>query len=223
MHKLFLPIILFVLSICCMAQTSQTVHYYKDQYLRKEVQKGKASFSETITKTEDTITTEVKDIKNNKVIRSESYKGEEPVGIWIIQTGDDIMQLDYNFTVVYSDDSCTTIPGMVIIDYFHDNDSIHYVAPKIKNGQMSVIKFILNNVLYPESAKRKWLQGMSTILFTITADGHIENIRAGKGSNIVFDKEAIRVIKLISLLSPATLNGETQSICVKQKIKFNLM
>lgn len=219
MHKLLFSILLSVFSMYCVAQTSQTVHYYKDQYLNKEVAKEKASFSKTITHTADTITTEVKNIKTNKIIRSESYKGDEPVGIWI--SGE--TKLDYNFTIVYSDDLCPiNFPGIVIQDFFHDDDSIGYIAPKMQDGQALIYRFIMNQVRYPESAKLKKLQGMSTISFIINTEGRVENITARKGSNIAFDKEAIRVIKLLSFSSPAQLNGKPQRLCVMQKIKFNL-
>ena len=102
-------------------------------------------------------------------------------------------------------------------------DSIGYVAPKIKNGQTSINTFIRNYVFYPEIAKIKKIQGTSIILFTINTEGRIENIKVRKGTNISLDKEAVRVIKLIPFTSPAMLNGRPRNICVKQKIKFNLV
>ena len=202
-----------------MAQTSQTVRYFNDHYLNEEVEKEKASYSETITKTSDTITTEVKYIKTNQTEWTKSYKGDEPVGIWI----SGIQKRDYNFTVIYSDDSCAVnFPGIVIKDYFKDIDSIGYVAPKIKYGQTSINTFIINYVMYPEPAKIKKIQGPSVIFFTINIEGRVENIQVRKGSNISLDKEAVRVIKLIPFTSPAMLNGRPRNICVKQKIKFKL-
>lgn len=206
-----------------MAQTSQSIRFFKNKYLTKETNNEKALFSETITTSPDgTITTEVRDIKKNEVIESKSFKGDEAVGIWIIQTGSGTKTLDYNFSVTYSKDSCSAnFQGIHIDDYFTDIDSIKYVAPRITNGT-SVPLFIMSRVMYPERAIAKRLQGTSTIFFTINTEGRVENIRALEGSNIMFDKEAIRVIKLLTFIGPATLNGNPQSICIKQRIKFTL-
>lgn len=219
MYKLLLSIILSIFSVCCLAQTSRIVRYYRDQNTSHEVVKEKASFSKTITITGDTISTEVKNIKTNTVWMSESYNGDEPIGVWIYGSG----TKDYDFNVSYSDDTCSVnFPGLFIKNYFTDIDSIGYVAPKMNNGQTSFFSFIMNRIMYPEPAKRKGLEGTSIIFFTINTEGGIENITAQKGSTISFDKEAIRVIKLASFSSPATLNGKPQSICVKHRIKFRL-
>ena len=56
--------------------------------------------------------------------------------------------------------------------------------------------------------------------FTITSAGLIENIAILKGAHITLDKEAVRIIKLLKFVTPPSLKGKNQSVCVMMPIMF---
>lgn len=200
----------------CNAQIT-TTKYYSNWLLDKEVSPSLASCSVSITKYEDGSERTVrKDIKKNEIVRDETFKGEEPVGIWKY-----LGTLDYNFNVVYSDKPCTdSLVG--IKDYFSDNKTLQYVAPKPLSGEMSLWQFIGSNLIYPPKAQRNNISGKVFITLTIKTDGSIENIFINKGVNILLDKETVRVIRKLKFNNPPMLNGQAQSICVTFPVTFSL-
>jgi len=223
MKKLLLTILVLVLTTICTAQTTKT-KYYNNRFLEKEVSFEKAKFSESIThSTDGTITTEVKDLKLNEVIRSETFKGKEPTGIWIYKRSKITYNLDYDFTVKYVDEkSDDCVSKFKIKDYFHDFDSLNYKAPKIITGE-TLNEFISNNLIYPVQAQEDGAQGKVYTTFTVTKEGKIENVLIKKGVHFLLDKEAARVLKSLKFTSPPTVDGKPETICVTIPISFTLM
>jgi hypothetical protein len=81
MKKSILTILILVFTTIYYGQTTQT-KYFNNEWLGKEVSQDKAKFSQTIIQNADgTVTTEIKDLKKDEIIRSETFKGNEPYGI----------------------------------------------------------------------------------------------------------------------------------------------
>ena len=203
MYKSILTILISLGSIICYAQTTQ-IKYYNNEWLQKEVSAEKAKFLKTVTNNADgTITTEIKNIKKNEVIRSETYKGEEPYGIWIYETGKGTSSLDFNFPLNYTGEKCNDSIGVAIKDYFKDDDSLGYKAPKIWGAETSFFQYIAHTIVFPDRAKEENIQGRVYVSLTITKEGVIENVYVKKGTNILLDKEAVRVFEAVKIIEPA--------------------
>lgn len=222
MNKRILTILIIVLTILCSGQTTQ-IKYFNNVYLQKEVSANKAKYSQTISQNGDgSVTTSVKNIKKDELISSETYKGNEPFGIWKYRQSNMTSELDYAFELVYSDQACNdSIKGLR--NYFENNENLIYTAPKIVSGEASIYYFIARNTIYPPIARESGIQGKVYLTFTVNKEGAIENIVVKKGAHILLDKEAVRVIRLLKFSNPATLNGQTQSFCVTMPISFKLM
>jgi TonB family protein len=216
-------LLLLVLPLLKAQPTSET-KYFNDKYSSKEVPKEKAKYSQTITTNADSsITTEIRKIKTNEIITSQTYKGEEPFGTWKFVTSEGIEELDYNFRMNYSNTSCKdSISRGLIKDYFEDNDSLGYKAPKIANGDTSIYDALSRIVVYPQDAKERGISGTVYLNFNITKDGKIENISVSKSSNIYLDKETVRIFRTLKFSSPAYLNGKPINICVRFPFKYTL-
>ncbi|WP_153799495.1 energy transducer TonB [Foetidibacter luteolus] len=200
------------------AQTA-TTRYFANEWLGKEVSQKKALFSETVTNNIDgTVLTEIKDLTRDKIVRSETFKGDEPFGIWEYHG----KFADYNFPVKYAQEKCSDSISLKLDNYFVDNDSLGYKAPKIKTGELSISHFIQKYIFYSERAKDKNLQGIVYVRFTLTKEGGVDNIFVTQGVNIILDKEAIRVIRKLQFSNPPILNGQPQSFCIKAPIQFKL-
>ncbi|MBA3901570.1 MAG: hypothetical protein H0X62_15435 [Bacteroidetes bacterium] len=138
MNKKALTILLIVFSAICLGQTTHT-KYYNNKWLEKEVPEGKGKFSQTISQnTDETITTEIKDLKKNEIVRSETFKGKEPYGIWTIRSSNAISVIDYNFPLIYANEKCNDSIPIITDDFFQDNDSIGYIAPKAMAGELTI-------------------------------------------------------------------------------------
>lgn len=222
MKHILLFILLVIPAVSIAQETSE--RYFKDQSLRKETSKEKAAYAKIETRhTDGSVTTSVKNLRKGETIRSQTYRGAEPVGVWIIQYGSGPKPIDYNFTLEYSGDQCSGAQELPISDYFADNDSIGYKAPKIATGEKSFNYFLGSNIVYPAGALREGIQGTVLVSFTITKDGNVEDIYVQKGTHLLLDKEAVRVIRKLKLAAPPTLNGKAQDFCVTVPVKFRVL
>jgi TonB family protein len=220
MIKHILTITILAIAIFCKAQTTKT-KYYKDEFLEKEVTEEKAKFSQTVIEHENLVTTETKNLKSNRIIRSQTYKGKEPYGIWKHERSSGIEELDYSFDLIYSYNKCTdTLSG--IKNYLINNDSLKYKAPTISTGENSIYQYIAKNIVYPQVAKEEGIMGTVYLTFNINTEGMVENVTIQRGSNICLDKEAARVVKLLKFSSGPKLDGINKKVCMTMPIKFTL-
>lgn len=82
----------------------------------------------------------------------------------------------------------------------------------------------LNEVLpvYPDSARRRGIEGYVQLAFTITAEGRVENVRVLESSPArVFDREARRAA-LRWRFAPRTENGQLVAREAVKKLEFRL-
>lgn len=216
----FLP---FLVVSASFAQTE--TKYYKDRSSREEVAADKAKFSVTVTRNPDgSILTTEQDFKKNKVYYSQTFKGEEPFGIWIYQRGSGLAEMDFNFELKHSTDKCSSdsIPSKTE-NFLEDDPSLNYTAPKVNSGgAKEYYAFLAKNTVYPAKARRYGIEGKVYMTFTITSEGTIENIVVTKGVDISLDKEAVRVLRKLKFQSPPLINGKPQTICVQSFISFRL-
>lgn len=221
-HAIF--VFLFLVNAKSYTQTVETT-YYDNQWLRKEIPAKKAKFSKTVTKHEDgRITTEITDLKKNEVVSSETFKGTEPYGIWKQRYNHGYRYLDYNFPLIYADSKCNDLPKIKVNDLFEDADSVGYKAPKLKSEYQTIHQFISRNLCYPSGAIAEGVQGTVYVGFTITASGQVENVEIKRGTHILLDKEAVRVMKLLVFETPPMIDGVPQTLnCIVLPIKFRMM
>lgn len=211
--------LLVCITLTCPAQTSET-KYYKSIPMDEEVPQAKAKYAKTITKNPDgSITTERKNLRKNLVESSQTLKGDEPVGIWVYLTGRGPAEMDFNFPLEYSQQDCSK--HLSIRNYFADEAASGYEAPKILKGE-EFYEFVAENLVYPGKAIREGIQGKVDLTFDLTKDGLIENIRVKKGVHLVLDKEAVRIIRKIKLISPPKIDGTPQNLCASASISFRL-
>ncbi len=218
-----IKLIIFVLFVVKVgyAQTS-TTKFYSNQWLNQEVSERKALFSATVTKNADeSITTDIKDLKRNLIIRSETYKGAEPFGIWKYYAS---RSADYNFQMKYGQtkDRCSEIQGVKITNFFLDNDSLGYKAPKIATGESNLSQFFYKHLVYPQQAIEKEIKGTVYVVFKITEEGKTDDIFVSNGINILLDKEAVRIIRKLKFSNPPTLKGKVLEHCFKVPVQFRL-
>jgi len=224
MNRTTLTFLILAFTYICHGQTAQT-KYFNSEWLGKEVSQDKAKFSQSIIQNADTtITTEIKDLKKNEIVRSETFKGNEPFGIWKFRYGKDYKTIDYNFPLIYSNEKCNDSLPIITNDYFKDNDSLGYKAPIISTGELTIYQYIGKNIIYPSRAKEEGIQGTVYLQLTLTKDGTFENIVVKRGTNILLDKEAVRVLRQLKFSSTPTVKGQTYNFkCLALPIKYRLM
>lgn len=74
-------------------------------------------------------------------------------------------------------------------------------------GQAALMKWLNNNIRYPEAAQQNDIQGRVIVKFVVERDGSIGNVSIAKGVDKDLDREAIRVVKKMPKWQPGKNNG----------------
>lgn len=74
-------------------------------------------------------------------------------------------------------------------------------------GQAALMKWLSNNIRYPESAQQNDIQGRVIVKFVVEKDGSIGQATIVKGVDRDLDREALRVVKKMPKWQPGKNNG----------------
>jgi len=94
--------------------------------------------------------------------------------------------------------------------------------PEFPGGQEAMTKFIIDNVKYPEAAKKAGIQGKVLVTFNVTKTGKIEEIRITQKVNELLDKEALRVVSAMPNWIPGVNKGAPVDVEITLPIAFKL-
>lgn len=89
-------------------------------------------------------------------------------------------------------------------------------------GQGALMKFLSNNIRYPESAQQNDIQGRVIVKFVVEKDGSIGNVTVVKGVDRDLDREAIRVVKKMPRWQPGKNNGVAVRSYFNLPVNFRL-
>lgn len=74
-------------------------------------------------------------------------------------------------------------------------------------GQAALMKWLSNNIRYPESAQQNDIQGRVVVKFVVEKDGSVGNATIVRGVDKDLDREALRVVKKMPKWQPGKNNG----------------
>ncbi len=100
--------------------------------------------------------------------------------------------------------------------------SVVEVMPQYPGGQIAMLKYIMENIKYPEQAMKKGIQGRVAVSFIVEKDGSISNVRPVHSVHSLLDKEAVRVVKSMPKWSPGKQNGKPVRVRFTVPVMFKL-
>ena len=88
-----------------------------------------------------------------------------------------------------------------------------------------MMKFIRDNVEYPEFEKEAGIQGKVTVGFVVEKDGSVTNVEVAKGpkGGKNLNKEALRVVKMMPNWAPGKQSGRAVRVKFYLPVKFSLL
>lgn len=92
--------------------------------------------------------------------------------------------------------------------------------PIFPGGEEKMMKFIADNLKYPSLEGN--VQGKVVVSFNIKADGTIDSVKVVRGLHPLFDKEAIRVVKLMPKWIPAKPNFDKKDTSLTLPFVFRI-
>lgn len=107
---------------------------------------------------------------------------------------------------------------------FIEDDEIFVmpVQPKFPGGTTELIKYVYNNLKYPDLNKEGGPTGTVYIRFEITKSGKVGNVEILKGIHPILDEEAVRVIKSLPNFTPGMQDGKPMNVWYLIPVKFKL-
>ena len=94
--------------------------------------------------------------------------------------------------------------------------------PEFPGGAAGMMKFIAENVKYPEEAYSKGIEGRVLVQFIIEKDGSVTNVKVIKKVNDAIDAEAVRVVKAMPKWKPGKQNGREVRVKYTIPVIFRL-
>jgi len=88
------------------------------------------------------------------------------------------------------------------VNLYHEGNLVYRyelvdIYPKYPGGDEALIKFVKENIIYPEDLKEQKIEGMVELGFVVEKDGSITNVEVRKSSKYhALDEEAMRLIQL---------------------------
>ena len=89
-------------------------------------------------------------------------------------------------------------------------------------GQAALMKWLSNNIRYPESAQQNGVQGRVIVKFVVEKDGSISNATIAKGVDKDLDAEALRVVKRMPKWQAGKNNGQAVRSYFTLPVQFKL-
>lgn len=94
--------------------------------------------------------------------------------------------------------------------------------PAFPGGTATLMKFLSDNMKYPEQAEKEGIQGRVICTFYVEKDGSISDISVAKSVHPQLDAEAVRVLSLMPKWIPGKRNGELTKVKYTFPITFRL-
>ncbi len=94
--------------------------------------------------------------------------------------------------------------------------------PSFPGGDEARIKYLQENIHYPEMAKESGIQGTVYVTFVVEKDGRITNVKVLRGIGGGCDEEAVRIIKNMPRWKPGKQRGRPVRAQFNMPIRFVL-
>jgi TonB family protein len=94
--------------------------------------------------------------------------------------------------------------------------------PEYPGGDGELIKFLVQNVQYPQYERDRDIQGKVLVRFVVTEDGSVKDVTVVRGVSPGLDKEAVRVLRMLPRFKPGMQQGKPVSVYYNIPIVFKL-
>lgn len=96
------------------------------------------------------------------------------------------------------------------------------VMPQFPGGQIAMLKYIMENMKYPEQAMKEGIQGRVAVRFIVEKDGSISDVKPILSVHPLLNKEAVRVVESMPKWTPGKQNGKPVRVRFNVPVMFKL-
>ena len=110
-------------------------------------------------------------------------------------------------------------------DMTPDKNGVYQICeemPEFPGGEQAMFDFVANNVVYPQEARDKEIEGRVFVRFIIEKDGSVSDVKVAKGIGGGCDEEAVRVVKAMPKWKPGKQDGKPVRVNFTMPFFFKL-
>ncbi len=107
----------------------------------------------------------------------------------------------------------------------YEEDTVYQIVeqmPQYTGGEEAMMKYVAENIKYPQAAKDKNIGGRVFVSFVIEKDGSVNEVKVMRGIGGGCDEEAVRVIKGMPKWKPGIQKGKPVRVSYMMPINFKL-
>lgn len=94
--------------------------------------------------------------------------------------------------------------------------------PAYPGGDKALLRFVTENLVYPEEARRNQIEGRVIVRFCVTPEGGISQVSVLKSLDPALDAEAIRLVNSLPSFKPGRHQGKPVTVMYLVPITFTL-
>lgn len=147
----------------------------------------------------------------------------------ILEIVEDDVEIDDEIEIDVEDDMDTEVEDYVpVVEEEEEEEEVMQIfsvveeMPSFPGGDPGRIKYLSENIQYPQMAKESGIQGTVYITFVVERDGSVTDVRILRGIGGGCDEEAIRVVKNMPRWAPGKQRGKPVRVQYNLPIKFQL-
>lgn len=95
-------------------------------------------------------------------------------------------------------------------------------TPQFPGGDAALMKYLSNNINYPQVAMENGVQGRVIVQFVVTKNGTVGEVKVIRSVDRDLDKEAVRLCKSLPKFIPGKMNGQAVNVWYTLPITFKL-
>ena len=107
----------------------------------------------------------------------------------------------------------------------YEEDTVYQIVeqmPQYTGGEEAMMKYVSENIKYPQAAKDKNIAGRVFVSFVVEKDGSVNEVKVMRGIGGGCDEEAVRVIKGMPKWKPGIQKGKPVRVSYQIPINFKL-
>lgn len=94
--------------------------------------------------------------------------------------------------------------------------------PVFPGGMSQLVRWLTQNLKYPESAKNEKVAGKVIVSFVVNTNGTVSDVKLVKSVDQRLDREAVRVVKMMPEWQPGLMKGKPCKTLVNLPVVFKL-
>ncbi|MBR2606471.1 MAG: TonB family protein [Bacteroidaceae bacterium] len=131
----------------------------------------------------------------------------------------------FNLKILTNNEQQVEVEKTAAVELTTNNEAYNVCEkmPEFPGGTVALMKFLAENIKYPEDARKEKAEGRAFICFVVKSDGSISDIKVMKSTgNESLDQEAMRVVSLMPKWTPGTQDGEKVNSKFTIPVQFRL-